>query len=81
MVLPSELQRAQVLTDRLNSALRLAKNFKRSKASLDIADVEELIQLLADSIRTAKEFDLVEFDGTIRPTPRIPPRIESGGGD
>lgn len=62
-----EIQRAEYLVGRLQNAIAIAKAFKTAKASLDLPVVEELVDLLADSIRTAKEFDLVEFDGTIEP--------------
>lgn len=73
--LPSELQRAQELSNRLANALRLANDFKLDKASLSKEDAEELIQLLEDSLKTAKQFGLYEFDGTIKP-PRITRKCE-----
>lgn len=78
MTLPSEMQRAQVLTDRLHSALLRARHFKQPKVAIELEEAEELVQLLADSLRTAKELDLVEFDGTIKPTQNTVRRLPAG---
>lgn len=48
----SELLRAKQLADKLHSAILLAKHFKQAKVKLDLADAEELTQLLFDSLRT-----------------------------
>lgn len=69
MTLPHELERARVLTDRLFGAVRQAKHLKLQRVSIPLDEAEELLQLLSDSLRTVKEFDLVEFDGKIKPRP------------
>ena len=68
MALPREIQRAQYLSDRLNSAIKAADRFRLARVHLDRGDAEELLQLLADSLRTIGEFDLVEFDGRVKPS-------------
>jgi hypothetical protein len=48
---------------------------------LDIADCEELAELLADSLRTAKQYELelFEFDGSVPlPQKRISDRSDRG---
>jgi hypothetical protein len=63
--LPSELQRAAHLLNKLRSGLHLAKRFDQPSVRLDIADCEELAELLADSLRTAKQYELFEFDHSV----------------
>jgi hypothetical protein len=69
--LPSELQRAEHLCNRLHKAISIAKQCKQPKAAIEIAEAEELLQLISDSLRTAQQFNLVEFDGSIKPQARI----------
>lgn len=79
MTLPSEVQRAQHLVNRLHTACTLAKRFRQSSVKLDLEAAEELLQLLADSLKTIDQFDLVEFDGTIEPEKvrRLPSPIQT----
>lgn len=70
MTLPSEIQRAKYLTERLHSAVATAKKFGLPKVRLEIEIAEELVQLLADSLKTIHQFELVEFDGKIKPNER-----------
>ncbi len=74
--LPTELQRAQHLSKKLQNAIGIAKRFKLHKASIDIEEAQELIDLLEDSLKTAMQFgvDLQEFDGTIQPPSRVQPK-------
>lgn len=69
--IPYELQRASFLADRLDTGVRVAKKFDLNRVKLEIDEAEELLQLLRDSIRTAKQFgpDLHEFDGRCKPDP------------
>lgn len=63
--LPSELQRAEHLSDRLYSAVRVAKHFRETTVRLDLNEAEELLQLLNDSLRSIKTVsNLQEHDGT-----------------
>jgi hypothetical protein len=77
MPLPSELQRAEVLSECLHSAVSRAKRMRQPKITLEVEYAEELLQLLADSLRTARQFDLVEFDGKIKPIKNQVKRIGS----
>lgn len=53
---------------RLDNAIRVAKRLNAAKASIPVENAEELVQLLADSLRTVRGIDgLCEFDGTARP--------------
>jgi thiamine biosynthesis lipoprotein ApbE len=66
--LPKELQRAEFLMRRLDNAIRVAKQFNAAKASIPVENAEELVELLADSLRTVRRMDgLREFDGTAEP--------------
>lgn len=71
--LPSELREAISICNAFNRALSNAKRFKQSKVHVSIEDCERLLQLLSDSIKTAQAFgaDLREFDGTVKPQPKI----------
>jgi hypothetical protein len=75
--LPSELQRAAHLLNKLRSGLHLAKRFDQPSVRLDIADCEELAELLADSLRTAKQYELFEFDHSV-PLPQKLPQKKIG---
>jgi hypothetical protein len=50
-----ELSRAEYLADYFAKQLALAERFKASKVSLNLDESRELVQLLHDSIRTAKQ--------------------------
>ena len=68
MTLPSELELANLLTNRLYNAFRIARHCHQARVSIPIEDAEQLLNLLSDSLKTINEHDLVEFDGSIKPT-------------
>lgn len=53
--LSPELKRAEVLSNKLHKAAGTARRFGLRKAILDVEDAEELVQLLEDSLRSARE--------------------------
>ena len=51
----NELNRAESLADCLNSAVKVAHKFHAERISMRLDEAEELLQLLYDSIKTAKQ--------------------------
>jgi hypothetical protein len=64
---PSEIQLAQRLLNVLQKATALSKQMRLSRITLSIDDAEQLVDLMADSLRTIDKYDLVEFDHTVPP--------------
>lgn len=52
--LPAELQRAEVLADKLAKSIAIARATYQRRVSLPLEEAEELVQLLEDSLKTAK---------------------------
>lgn len=53
--LPPELQRAEALADDLARAIKVAETVREARASIRLEEAKELLQLLNDSIRSARE--------------------------
>lgn len=73
--LPTELKRAMAITDKLYKAIGLAKKFKLQKLNFDIADAEELVEILNNSFSSLQKYEgleLHDFDNTL-PVPSTEP--------
>jgi hypothetical protein len=51
----NELERMEFVTDALARSVRISKKVGLDRASLDLTTAEELLQLLSDGLRTAKQ--------------------------
>lgn len=72
-VIPEELLRAESLMHELGRAAALARHYGADRVQFDIESAEELVQLLADSLRATKHISgLQEWDGTIEPQRMVP---------
>lgn len=52
---PSELERAEFLADYLAKRLSMARTFQLQEVTLAMAEAEELLQMMMDGVRTAKQ--------------------------
>lgn len=51
----NELDRAEYLLGRLSRSVTVARSNNMERASVDVEEADELCQLLADSLKTAKQ--------------------------
>lgn len=52
---PSELERAEALADYVAKRVSIARAFHLPDVSLGLAEAEELVQMMMDGVRTAKQ--------------------------
>jgi hypothetical protein len=64
--LPPELQRAELLADQLHKAVRVAEAVHADRVCFQIEEARELVQLLNDSIKTAKQLLGQDKKGLVR---------------
>ena len=61
--LPSELARIEELAGKVHRAIVRARRY-RVPVTIDVEEAQELVDMINDSLRTARRLQTHEFDGT-----------------